>query len=61
MKLLETFQQRLHRQVKRMRNEEVSTFKVIWGNHLVEGATWEAEPHIKYRYSHFFPFTPIQT
>ena len=31
-------------QVKRLRNKEVATVKVLWRNHLIEGATWEAEP-----------------
>ena len=29
----------LDRQVKRLRNKEISTVKVLWRNHLVEGAT----------------------
>ncbi|WMV59018.1 hypothetical protein MTR67_052403 [Solanum verrucosum] len=33
----------LDRQVKRLRNKEVASTKVLWRNHLVEGATWEAE------------------
>ncbi|WMV58760.1 hypothetical protein MTR67_052145 [Solanum verrucosum] len=39
----------LDRQVKRLRN------KVLWRNHLVEGATWEAEADMKSRYPHLFP------
>ena len=27
-------------QVKRLRNKEVTSVKVIWRNNLVEGATW---------------------
>ncbi|WMV07538.1 hypothetical protein MTR67_000923 [Solanum verrucosum] len=30
------------RQVKRLRNKEIASVKVLWRNHLVEGATWEA-------------------
>ncbi|WMV29848.1 hypothetical protein MTR67_023233, partial [Solanum verrucosum] len=30
------------RQVKKLRNNEVASVKVLWRNHLVEGATWEA-------------------
>ncbi|WMV08821.1 hypothetical protein MTR67_002206 [Solanum verrucosum] len=30
--------------VKRLRNKEVASVKGLWRNHLVEGATWEAEP-----------------
>ncbi|WMV18945.1 hypothetical protein MTR67_012330 [Solanum verrucosum] len=33
----------IDRQVKRLRNKEVASVKVLWRNHLVEGATWEAE------------------
>ena len=31
------------RQVKRPRNKEIATVKVLWRNHLVKGATLEAE------------------
>ncbi|XP_069150774.1 uncharacterized protein [Solanum lycopersicum] len=31
------------RQVKRPRNKEIATVKVLWRNHLVKGATMEAE------------------
>ncbi|WMV30228.1 hypothetical protein MTR67_023613, partial [Solanum verrucosum] len=51
----------LDRQVKRWRNKEVASVKVLWRNHLVEGATWEAEADIKSRYPHLFPSTPIPT
>ncbi|WMV09251.1 hypothetical protein MTR67_002636, partial [Solanum verrucosum] len=30
----------LDRQVKKLRNKKVSSVKVLWRNHLVEGATW---------------------
>ena len=33
----------LDRQVKRLRNNEVATVKMLWRNNLVEGVTWEAE------------------
>ncbi|XP_069150471.1 uncharacterized protein [Solanum lycopersicum] len=33
----------LDRQVKNLRNKEIATVKVLWRNHLVEGAMWEAE------------------
>ncbi|WMV54408.1 hypothetical protein MTR67_047793 [Solanum verrucosum] len=35
------------RQVKKLRNREVAFVKVLWRNHLVEGATWEAEADMK--------------
>ena len=44
----------LDRQVKRLRRKEVSTIKVLWRNHLVEGATWEAEADMASRYPHLF-------
>ncbi|KAK4737357.1 hypothetical protein R3W88_001054 [Solanum pinnatisectum] len=51
----------LDRQVKRLRNKEVVSVKVLWRNHLVEGATCEAEADMMSRYPHLFPSTPIQT
>ena len=48
----------LDRQVKKLRNKEVASVKVLWRNHLVEGATWEAEADMKSRYPHLFPPTP---
>ncbi|WMV32888.1 hypothetical protein MTR67_026273 [Solanum verrucosum] len=45
----------LDRQVKRLRNKEAASVKVLWRHHLVEGATWEAEADMMYRYSHLFP------
>ena len=46
----------LDRQVKRLRNKEVATVKVLWRNHLVEGATWEAEANMRSRYPHLFSY-----
>ncbi|TMW93588.1 hypothetical protein EJD97_011413 [Solanum chilense] len=44
----------LDRQVKKFSNKEVASVKVLWKNHLVEGATWEAEADMKSRYPHTF-------
>ena len=33
----------LDRQVKWLRNKDVASVKVLWRNHQVESATWEAE------------------
>ena len=33
----------LDRQVKKLRNKEVDSVKVLWKTHLVEGATWKAK------------------
>ena len=43
----------LDRQVKKLRNKEVASVKVLWRNHLVEDATWEAEADMKSRYPNF--------
>ena len=38
--------------VKRLRNKEIATTKVFWRNHLVKGATWEAEADMRSCYPH---------
>ena len=43
-------------QVKRLRNKEVSTVKVIWRNHIVEGATWEAKADMRFHYPYLFSY-----
>ncbi|WMV29489.1 hypothetical protein MTR67_022874 [Solanum verrucosum] len=48
----------LNRQVKKLSNKQVAFVKVLWRNHLVEGATWEAEADMMSRYPNFFPSTP---
>ena len=45
----------LDRQVKRLRNKEAASVKVLWRNHLVEGETWEDEENMNSRYPHLFP------
>ncbi|XP_069147107.1 uncharacterized protein [Solanum lycopersicum] len=42
----------LDRQVKRLRNKEIATVKVLWINNLVEGVMWEAEADMRSRYPH---------
>ncbi|WMV36937.1 hypothetical protein MTR67_030322 [Solanum verrucosum] len=37
----------LNRQVRRLRNKEVASVKVLWRSQSVEGATWEAEAAMK--------------
>ena len=44
----------LDRQVKRLRNKEIATGKVLWRNHLLEGATWEVEADMRSRYTRLF-------
>ncbi|WMV20074.1 hypothetical protein MTR67_013459 [Solanum verrucosum] len=40
----------LDRQVRRMRNKEVASVKVLWRSQFVEGATWEAEAAMKSKF-----------
>ena len=44
----------LDRHVQRLRNKEVDFVKQLWKNHLVEGATWDAEADMKSCYPHLF-------
>ena len=46
--------QMLDWQVMKLRNKDVSSIKVLWKNHLVEGATWECEADMKSHYPHLF-------
>ena len=50
----EVLVQILDRQVKKLRNKEVVSIKVLWKNHLVEGETWETEADMKSRYPYIF-------
>ena len=43
------------RQVRRSRNKEFASIKVLWRSQSVEGATWEAEATMKAKYLHLFP------
>ncbi|XP_074297728.1 uncharacterized protein LOC141628489 [Silene latifolia] len=44
----------LDRKVKKTRNGETVLVKVLWFNHNVEEATWEAKTAIKEKYLHLF-------
>ncbi|KAL4339467.1 hypothetical protein GQ457_08G028290 [Hibiscus cannabinus] len=44
----------LDREVKRLRNKNVSLVKVLWRNHKVEEATWEPEETMRTRYPYLF-------
>ncbi|TMW93229.1 hypothetical protein EJD97_012006 [Solanum chilense] len=44
----------LDRQVKKLRNKEFDSVKVLWKNHLVEGATWKVEANMKSCYPNLF-------
>ncbi|WMV13460.1 hypothetical protein MTR67_006845 [Solanum verrucosum] len=49
----------LDRQVRRLRNKEVASVKVLWRSQSIEGATWEAEAAMKSKYPHLFPSDSI--
>jgi len=40
--------------VRKLRTKEVELVKVLWRNHFIEEATWEAEEDINKRYIHLF-------
>ncbi|WMV08267.1 hypothetical protein MTR67_001652 [Solanum verrucosum] len=44
----------LDRQVRKLRNKEIASHKVLWRNQQVEEVTWEAEQAIKSKYPHLF-------
>ncbi|XP_059281553.1 uncharacterized protein LOC132035295 [Lycium ferocissimum] len=44
----------LDRQVKRLRNKDMISVKVLWRNNNREEMTWEAEEHMKKKYPHLF-------
>ena len=45
----------LDRRVRRLRNKEVASIKVLWRSQSVEEATWEEEEAMKAKYPHPFP------
>ncbi|WMV41633.1 hypothetical protein MTR67_035018 [Solanum verrucosum] len=48
----------LDRQVRRLRNKEVTSFKVLWRSQSVEEATW-VEATMKAKYPYLFPSDSI--
>ncbi|KAL0551422.1 hypothetical protein IC582_010508 [Cucumis melo] len=44
----------LAKEVKMLRNREISLVKVLWRNHRVEEATWEREDDMRARYPELF-------
>ncbi|CAN4096861.1 unnamed protein product [Withania somnifera] len=46
----------LDRQVKKLRNKEMASVKVLWRNPQVEEVTWEAKETMKSKYPHLFEF-----
>ena len=47
-------------QVRRLRNKEVASVKVLWRSQTVEGATSEAEAAIKAKYPYLFLYDLLQ-
>ncbi|XP_059289062.1 uncharacterized protein LOC132042555 [Lycium ferocissimum] len=45
----------LDRQVRRLRNKDVASVKVIWRSKYREEMTWEAKAEMKSKYPHLFP------
>ena len=45
----------LELQVRRLRNKELASIKVLWRSQPVEGDTWEEEAFMKSKYPHLFP------
>ncbi|XP_047253697.1 uncharacterized protein LOC124887825 [Capsicum annuum] len=44
----------LDQQVKKLRDKELPTVKVLWGSPQVEEITWEAEETMQSKYPHLF-------
>ncbi|XP_070006119.1 uncharacterized protein [Nicotiana sylvestris] len=44
----------LDRHVRKLRNKEITSVKMLWRNLRVEEATWEAEEEMKNKYPHLF-------
>ena len=45
----------LDRQVRKLRNKEVASVKVLWRSQSIVGATWEEEESMKAKYPYLFP------
>ena len=44
----------LDRQVKKLRNKDIASVKVLWRSQNIEEATWEAEADMRAKYPHLF-------
>ncbi|XP_070017392.1 uncharacterized protein [Nicotiana sylvestris] len=44
----------LDRQVRKLRNKEIASVKVLWQNQQVDEATWEAKEEMKKKYPYLF-------
>ncbi|XP_074283114.1 uncharacterized protein LOC141607657 [Silene latifolia] len=58
---VETPKEILYRKVRKTRHGETILVKVLWSNHLVEEAIWEAEENMKERYPHLFEQCPTRS
>ncbi|XP_070005537.1 uncharacterized protein [Nicotiana sylvestris] len=47
----------LDKQVRKLRNKEIVSVKVLWRNQQVEEATWEAEEEMRKKYPHLFEWS----
>ncbi|WMV49552.1 hypothetical protein MTR67_042937 [Solanum verrucosum] len=47
-------------QVRRLRNKEVASVKILWRSQFVDGANWEAKAAMIGKYPHFI-FSSIST
>ena len=45
----------LDRHVRRLRNKEVASVKVLWRSHSIKVGTWESEATMKAKFPHLFP------
>ncbi|MCI82994.1 hypothetical protein A2U01_0104268, partial [Trifolium medium] len=46
------------REMKKLRNKEISSVKVVWGGQAGEYATWELENKFRESYPELFSVTP---
>ena len=44
----------LDREVKKLRNKEITLVKILWRNHRIEEATWESEEEMRKNYPELF-------
>jgi len=49
----------LDQQVRKLKNKEGTSLKVLWRNQVVEGSTWEVEVDMMSHYPHLFSPVPI--
>lgn len=42
------------RQIRRLRNKDIASVKILWRNRNLEEMTWESEEDMKSKYPHLF-------